>query len=80
MASTKNTQEITLSDDRQILQSYGTTVAAFIPGRGYLQTDTKFSRTTSRHITQWIGELLPYATTVPHAELISLNDPITSRQ
>lgn len=41
-------------DGTQILVSYATPVAAFLPGQGYLRTEQKHSRTTSKHINQWI--------------------------
>lgn len=34
--------------------SYNTPVAVFVPGRGGLVTSTKYSRTTSKHITKTI--------------------------
>lgn len=36
-----------------ILMSYTTPVGAYIPGEGFIETEQKFSRTTSKHITQW---------------------------
>jgi hypothetical protein len=37
--------------------SYGTPVAAFIPGTGYLRSNYKWSRTTSKHINQWLRRM-----------------------
>ena len=37
------------------LISYCTPVAAYIPGLGWLRTTTKFSQTTSKQTTQWLG-------------------------
>ena len=55
--------------DVEVLFSYSTPVAAFVPGRGYLRTAQHYSVTTSRHINQWIcGE----STTVPQAEIDAL--------
>lgn len=34
--------------------SYRTAVAAHIPGEGYVKTDKSWSRTTSKHIGQFI--------------------------
>lgn len=42
-----------LSDGRIICWSYGVPVAAFIPGRGYVQTAKKYSSTTSKHANQF---------------------------
>lgn len=38
-----------------VLFSYNTPVAAFVNGRGYIKTSTKYSVTTSRHIRRWLG-------------------------
>jgi hypothetical protein len=40
----------------QVLFSYQTPVAAFIPGEGYLRSSNKFSNTTTRHINAWMGK------------------------
>lgn len=45
--------DITYENDAQILRSYSEPVAAYIPGLGFIETTTSFSRTTSKHITQW---------------------------
>jgi len=37
--------------------SYRTPVAAFIPGTGYLRSNHKWSRTTSKHINQWLRRM-----------------------
>ena len=50
-----NQTQITLADGTVILFSYETPVAAFVPGTGYCRTDRHFSRTTSKHITQWLA-------------------------
>ena len=34
--------------------SYETCVAGYTPGEGYFKTSTKFSRTTSKHINQYL--------------------------
>lgn len=46
-----NQTELEYPDGTTVLYSYETPVAAFVPGRGALCTTTKFSRTTSKHIT-----------------------------
>ena len=56
-------------DGTHVLVSYSTPVAAFVPGRGYLRTDRRFSRTTNRHVSEWTGKR---ATTVPHAEILAI--------
>jgi hypothetical protein len=42
-----------LPDGRRICKSYGVSVAAFVPGRGYVKTDHKYSVTTSKHANQF---------------------------
>lgn len=49
-----NQTQVTLSDGTVILFSYETPVAAFVPGQGYCRTSEHFSRTTSKHIAQWL--------------------------
>lgn len=39
-----------------ILVSYETPVACHIEGVGYFKTSKKWSKTTSRHISQWLRE------------------------
>lgn len=50
-----NQTELNIGSGVQILISYQTPVAAFVSGRGYLRT-TGNTRTTSKHISQWIGD------------------------
>lgn len=45
--------DVTYENGAQILQSYATPVAAYIPALGFIETTTSFSRTTSKHISQW---------------------------
>lgn len=52
----KNAVVITKANGTQVLVSYSTPVAAFVPGEGYFSTDEKLSRTTSKQITQWLRE------------------------
>ena len=40
-----------------ILFSYETPVAAWVEGEGYIRTEVHYSRTTSRHINQWLSGL-----------------------
>lgn len=77
MTTSGNVQILDLSDGRQVCLSYGTIVAAFVPGRGYLRTDARFSVTTSKHMNQFAGKDAPC---IPHAELVALCAPIASRQ
>ena len=45
-----NQTEVEYSTGVAVLYSYKTPVAAFVPGKGALCTETKYSTTTSRHI------------------------------
>tara|TARA_R100001443_G_scaffold100294_1_gene107679 strand:+ start:422 stop:670 length:249 start_codon:yes stop_codon:yes gene_type:complete len=50
-----NRQEIHLSDGKTILfVSYETVVAARLSNYEYVRTSTNHSRTTQKHITQWL--------------------------
>lgn len=40
-------------ENARILISYETPVAAWIAGEGWYKTEKNWSRTTSKHITQW---------------------------
>ncbi|AJD82970.1 hypothetical protein PJWF_00077 [Achromobacter phage JWF] len=53
--NTTNSTTIILKDGTEVLFSYETPVAAFIPGRGYVQTEAKYSSTTTRHIRAYTG-------------------------
>jgi len=65
-----NRTEITLSSGLSVLYSYSTPVAVHVPGVGYLKTETKYSRTTSKHIGQWIGSA--QSRIVPQSEIVRL--------
>lgn len=41
-------------DNKQVLYSYETPVAAWVLGKGYYRTTQYFSRSTSKHISQWL--------------------------
>ena len=45
--------DVVYENGAQVLRSYSTPVAAYIPALGFMETTTSFSRTTSKHITQW---------------------------
>jgi len=48
-----NQSKLTFADGREVFFSYETPVAAFIPSLGYVKTSKKWSRTTSRHISNF---------------------------
>lgn len=49
-----NQTEIELNNGTIVLYSYSTAVAAFVPGRGGLFSSTKYSATTSSHVSKAI--------------------------
>ena len=71
-----NTSTVSLDSGTVVCLSYGVIVAAFVPGRGYLRTDARYSVTTSRHMNQFAGR---DATTIPDADLRALCAPVVSR-
>ena len=50
-----NQTEVSLSNDTVVFVSYETPVAAYVPEKGIVVTDKKYSKTTSKHINQWVG-------------------------
>lgn len=50
-----NQTEVELADGTTVFFSYRTPVAAHIPGEGYAKTEKFWSRTTSKHIGQFIA-------------------------
>ena len=50
-----NMTEVSFSNGTTVLFSYKTPVAAFVPMRGYIRTETYYSPTTTRHINKWLG-------------------------
>jgi len=55
-----------------ILVSYATSVAAYVPGLGWMETTTKYSRTTSKHVSQWMKRNgYPHVAPVPQEEIDS---------
>ena len=50
-----NQNEVELPNGTTVFFSYKTAVAAHIPGNGYYKTEKKWSRTTSKHINQFIA-------------------------
>ena len=49
-----NQTQLDIGQGVEVFFSYQTPVAAFIPGQGYIRTNHKWSRTTSKHITKWL--------------------------
>ena len=72
----KNCTTVTLTDGREVLVSYQTPVAAFIPGRGYVRSAQSWSRTTSKHVSQYCGKPGQGCTVVSDAEFCTLIAPM----
>jgi hypothetical protein len=51
-----NQNLVRLNSGVEVLFSYRTPVAAFVPGTGYVRTNHNWSRTTSKHINRWLGK------------------------
>ena len=68
-----NQTMIETKDGTQVLFSYRTPVAAYLPDKGiHVKTTTKWSQTTSRHINKWLGGCDPIEW--PQHEIDSLLD------
>jgi len=50
-----NQTEVSYPSGVRALFSYNTPVAVYLPGRGFIVTSGKHSRTTTRHIGAWVG-------------------------
>jgi hypothetical protein len=57
-----NQTEIQLNNGTIVFVSYETPIAAFIPGRGIVKTNVKYSNTTTKHVNKWIADTAPSAT------------------
>lgn len=51
-----NANQVTIGR-KSILFSYETPVALHIYGVGFFRTGERFSKTTSKHINKWLGDL-----------------------
>ncbi|PNG50375.1 MULTISPECIES: hypothetical protein [unclassified Variovorax] len=47
--------ELELAPDTKVMFSYGRPAAALLPDRGYVRVDQVISKTTERHIAEWVG-------------------------
>ncbi|AQT27807.1 hypothetical protein HOR67_gp45 [Ralstonia phage RS-PI-1] len=47
---------LTFKSGVRLLFSYETPCAVFVPGEGYKKTSEFVSRTTQRHIADWVGD------------------------
>ena len=48
-----NVAVLALPEGVEVLFSYDTPIAAFVPGQGYMITSTKYSKTTTKHGNSW---------------------------
>jgi hypothetical protein len=62
-----NTTELDLADGSTVMFSYKTPVAAYVMGRGFIQSEQHYSATTTRHLRKWLDGR--DAETVPQTEL-----------
>jgi hypothetical protein len=66
----QSTAEHRYENGAVILFSYRTSVAAYVPALGYMETTTKYSRTTSKHISQWRARHgYPHVVQVPQEDI-----------
>ena len=49
-----NQTSVSFNDGTEVFFSYKTPVAAYLPEKGYVKTDTFYSVTTSRHINKYL--------------------------
>lgn len=75
--SSANVAKVSLSSGLEVCLSYGVAVAAFVPGRGYIRTDRKYSVTTSKHANQFAGH---DSTVVPESEFRALIAPVVDNR
>lgn len=56
-AVASNMTQVETEDGVSVLFSYATPVACCIPGEGWYVTTKRWSATTSRHVTKWLGSV-----------------------
>jgi len=62
--------DVTYENNASFLLSYATPVAGYIPGIGFVETEQKFSVTTSKHVSQWKRRMgYPLVARVPQTEI-----------
>ena len=66
---------LTLKNGIQVFLSYETPVAGHTILDGYFKTDTYYSRTTSKHINQYLKHADSYVKTVTNDYIVSLCHP-----
>ncbi len=77
--SSSHARELQYDNGTRVLFSYGIPVAAYIPGIGpvgtYIRTNRTHSKTTSRHVTEWLGSGCRSVPQVDQATLDSIGEP-----
>lgn len=66
-----NVTQLHVGSDRTVVFSYETPVLAWVSGRGWLVTNRKFSKTTSKHINKLMASV-PNYTLVDQSEIESV--------
>lgn len=51
-----NQTEVETASGVTVFFSYNTPVAAHIPGKGFIKTAKQWSKTTSKHVNQWLNK------------------------
>lgn len=64
-----NQTELVKANGTTVFFSYNTPVAVFIPGHGALVSSTKYSMTTSKHVTQALNRWSASKTLVTQEEI-----------
>jgi hypothetical protein len=64
-----NQTELEKPNGVTVFYSYSTPVAAFVPGKGGLATTERYSKTTSKHVTQAFSRWGCSRVNVPQAEI-----------
>lgn len=67
----KNVKVEQLSGGHEVLRSYNVAVAMFIPGLGYVQSEQKYSVTTSKHVNQYTERCGTVVSREKFAQLLS---------
>lgn len=60
-----NQTELHLGSDVSVFFSYETPVAAFVSGKGYICSEQKYSKTTSKHVNEWLKRYVALNRAVP---------------
>ncbi len=73
---TTHCDTVPLTDGRIVTRSYGVPVAVYVPGRGHLKTDRKYSSTSSRHANLYARQRGEEAVEIPHIVFKDLVSPL----